>query len=84
MWLTCFFWIFSFLAVKSLTSFFAGILDISGFESFETNSLEQLLINLSNEELQLQFNEAPLVAEMGFLVVLFFFGGFDNAMKLGT
>eukprot|EP00438_Fugacium_kawagutii_P031732 Skav201378 [mRNA] locus=scaffold3514:84673:88113:- [translate_table: standard] len=36
----------------------AGILDISGFESFMTNSLEQLLINLSNEELQLQFNEA--------------------------
>lgn len=24
-----------------------GILDISGFESFESNSLEQLLINLS-------------------------------------
>ena len=82
-WLTCFFWIFSFLAVKSLTSFFAGILDISGFESFETNSLEQLLINLSNEELQLQFNEAPLVAEMGFLVVLFF-GGFGQCHEIGN
>lgn len=51
-----------------------GVLDIFGFESFEENGLEQLLINygnlfsdvvtfLANESLQLTFNQSVLQAE---------------------
>lgn len=42
---------------------FIGILDIFGFEDFETNGLEQLLINYANEALQSIYSKEVLITE---------------------
>lgn len=45
------------------SSYYVGILDIAGFEYFEYNDFEQLLINYCNERLQQFFNERILKEE---------------------
>ncbi|XP_055449149.1 myosin-15 [Psammomys obesus] len=51
------------LDVKLSSHFFIAILDITGFETLDCNSLEQLCINFANEKLQQFFNQQMFILE---------------------
>ena len=52
-----------------MTPRFYPLQDIFGFEIFQSNSFEQLLINYANEKLQLQLNHHIFVVELEFYMI---------------